>query len=83
VTADSGDYGNRNMTRTGEVLMEHIHRKKKRKGDEEIISEIRKTVLPEREWRKEKSRLQILRKDFLSIKRTLMSTGDYEISYNV
>lgn len=63
--------------------MEHLNRKKRRKGDEEIISETRKTVPPEREWRKEKSRLQILRKAFLSIKRTLMSTGDYEISYNI
>jgi hypothetical protein len=71
------------MAQTGEVLMEHINRKKTRKGDDEIISEIRKTVLPEREWRKENSRLQTLRKAFLSIKRTLMSTRDYEISYNV
>jgi len=62
--------------------MEHINRNKKRKGDEEIISEIRKTVLPEREWRKENSRLQISRKALLSIKRTLMSTRDYEVSYN-
>lgn len=57
------------MTQTGDVLMEHIKRKKKGKGGEEIKSEIRKTVLPEREWRKEKSRLQTLRKAFLSIKR--------------
>jgi hypothetical protein len=71
------------MTQTGDVLMEHIHRRKKRKGDEEIISEIRKTVLLERDRRKEKIRLQTLRKAFLSIKRTLMSTGDYEISYDV
>lgn len=63
--------------------MEHINRKRKRKGDEEIISEIRKTVLPERECRKENSRLQTLRQAFLSIKRILMSTRDYEISYNV
>jgi hypothetical protein len=71
------------MTQTGDVLMEHINRKKKRKGDEEIISEIRKTVLPEREWRKEKIRLQTFRKAFLSIKRTLTPTRNYEISYNV
>jgi hypothetical protein len=63
--------------------MERINRKKKIKGDEEIISEIRRDSAARKGVEEKKCRLQTLRNEFLSIKRTLMSIGDYEISYNV
>jgi Mg2+ and Co2+ transporter CorA len=62
--------------------MEHKH-KKKRKRNEEMISEIRKRVLPEKGERKEQSRIKTLRKASLSVKRSLMSTRDYGMSCNV